>query len=367
MGNARFIYNNYLTSSTMLNVSNRRTGLGTGALKDGTGSAGMTVSGDFSGSSDFEFTVEVDSTAAGNEVGQATFKYSKGAGIWESSGITCANSPTTISDGLSITFSSGAGADFVQGDRWYFKAVNYFAPSKMLGKNRDQRFRSANVDSTVLFNIDLGDIRAPNAIVIFDHNLTTGASISLVANSTTLSTSTGTVETPDYSTTIQHNDFKVLKYATSVGGGPAILCRYYKFLISDTANPDGFIEIGKICLGRFFEPSGNFSQNASMPISFVSENAYTPYGVKKGRYYNQQNSFNLSFSHLSSDDSTTIEEDFIPAITDKYFGEKKPFFINLDSTNATDFFLVDMESVGKVKHQKHYTYSFNLTEVLRSV
>ncbi len=76
MGKCRFLFSNFITDESMLAVSSLRTGIVTSALKEGTGSAILNTSGDYGGSTDLEYIVEIDSIAGGAEVGQATFRWS---------------------------------------------------------------------------------------------------------------------------------------------------------------------------------------------------------------------------------------------------------------------------------------------------
>ncbi len=150
MSKARFLYQNLITTESMLTVSSLRPGIVTSAKKEGAGSAILTPSGAFSGAVDFEYIVEIDSIAAGAEVGQATFKWADGGGIWNGSGITTLATNILLNNGVYVKFTTGAGADFVVGDKWYFKGVNLFNAGKMIDFNRDHGYRSAKLDTNIL-------------------------------------------------------------------------------------------------------------------------------------------------------------------------------------------------------------------------
>ena len=116
MGDHRFLYDNLIASELMISVSSLRNGIVTAAKKEGTGSAIITTSGNFSGSIDAEYIVEIDSIAGGAEVGQATFRWSDGGAAWNGSGILTAALATLLNKGTYVAFTTGAGADFVVGD-----------------------------------------------------------------------------------------------------------------------------------------------------------------------------------------------------------------------------------------------------------
>jgi len=150
MGNARFLYDNLITDESMLSVSSLRLGIVTAALKDGTGSAVLNPSGNYSGTTDLEYIIEIDSIAGGAEVGQATFRWSDGGGSWDASSVTTSATNILLNNGIYINWTTGSGADFVVGDRWYFKGINLFNAGKMIDLNRDHRYRSSGLDSNVI-------------------------------------------------------------------------------------------------------------------------------------------------------------------------------------------------------------------------
>ena len=150
MGNPRFIYENLVADESMISVSSLRNGLVTSAKKEGTGSAVITTSGNFRGPIDLEYIVEIDSIAGGAEVGQATYKWSDGGGTWDATGVVTSAVATELNYDTMIAFTTGAGADFVVGDKWYFKGINLFNAGKMLDRDRDHIYRSTNLDSNVI-------------------------------------------------------------------------------------------------------------------------------------------------------------------------------------------------------------------------
>lgn len=150
MGLCRFIYDNLITDEDMISVSSLRSGIATQAKKEGTGSAVIATSGNYSGSTDLEYIVECDSVAGGAEVGSATFRWSDGGGTWDASGVTTPAVATELNNDVNIAFTSGFGDDFVVGDTWYFKGVNLFNAEKMIDRDRDTSFRSKKLDSNVI-------------------------------------------------------------------------------------------------------------------------------------------------------------------------------------------------------------------------
>jgi hypothetical protein len=155
MGICRFIYDNKVTSSN-ITASTTATGIISSALKIGTGSATMTLSGVYTGSTDLEYVIEIDDVSAGTEVGQAKYKWSDDGGTtWDGTGVTTSAVATLLNNGISIAHITAAGADFVLADKWYFKANNLFSVSKLCDWNRDSRWRSSGLGSPDTLTVDL--------------------------------------------------------------------------------------------------------------------------------------------------------------------------------------------------------------------
>jgi len=146
----RFLYDNLITDASMITVSSLRKGIVTSAVKSGTGSATLTVYGDFTGSEDLEYTIEIDSVAGGVSVGEATFKWSDGGGSWDATSVTTPSVATELNNGVYVYFTAGSGDDFALGDKWYFKAINLFNAEKMLDGDRDSVYRSIGLDTGII-------------------------------------------------------------------------------------------------------------------------------------------------------------------------------------------------------------------------
>jgi hypothetical protein len=90
--------------------------------KSGSGSATLTVLGDFRGDEVTNYLLQISTTG---EVGAATFSWSINNGqSWEKTELTCggAEKPVTLSDGLAVFWQPGIGTDLVSGDRFSFTA-----------------------------------------------------------------------------------------------------------------------------------------------------------------------------------------------------------------------------------------------------
>ena len=361
MSKPRFLYDNLITAESMLSVSSLRNGIVTSAKKEGTGSAVMTPSGNYSGATDLEYIVEVDSIAGGAEVGDATYKWSDGGGTWDADGVATAAAPTLLNNGVYIAFASGAGADFVVGDKWYFKGVNLFNAGKMIDRDRDHSYRSAALASPNTITITLDAEAEADALVIFDHNFTSAATITLWGDdAATFDSDGGNAQLIE---TVTWASGKILHYLTTTDRTK----KYWQLRITDTANTDLYIDIGELFLGSYMELSKNYSVGFSKGFELLHDSNKTPYGVVKKRFYNKQRIFTYDFRLISTTDLALLET-MIDAIAIRSTGELKSFWFNDDSAVVANTWLVDITKLPE-KHvaSSYYEASLELTEVMRSV
>lgn len=361
MGKARFLYNNLITAETMITVSSLRAGVVTSALKAGTGSAVLNPSGNYSGAVDLEYIIEIDSIAGGAEVGQATFKWSDGGGIWDATGVLTSAVNILLNNGVYINWTTGSGADFVVGDKWYLKGINLFNAGKMIDLDRDHLYRSADLGAPNTITVDLGSAQEVKVLVIYDHNFTSAATITLEADAAATFDS-GAGGNPQFSEAITWNDEKIVHYLSA-----ATTKRYWRLKVTDAANSDLYIEIGELFLGSYLELSKNYVQGFSEETAFLVEANRTPYGVEKSRFYNFQLMFAVDFQVMPAADITSMKA-LISAIANKDTGVFKPFWFNKSSGTPNESWLVKIASLP-VYHQTRgfYEMPLQLTEVLRSV
>jgi len=285
MGSGRFLYSNLITAESMISVSSLRNGLVTAALKEGLGSAVLNPSGGFTGPVDLEYIVEIDSIAAGAEVGQATFRWSDGGGTWDATGVTTSAVNTLLNNGVYINFTTGSGADFVVGDRWYFKAINLFNAGKMIDLDRDHRYRSAALGAPNTVTVDLGSAQEVKAIVLQDHNFTSAATLKIEGSADNTFPYYENVGSNKITTWVNHDTFPygTLTQAggniTSAIAGGASACyidigaglvngRTYRLVINHTQSSG---EAPSLYLGL----AGDLASGGDLTIAAVSPGATT--------------------------------------------------------------------------------------------
>ena len=352
MGKCRFLFSNFITDESMLAVSSLRTGIVTGAQKEGTRSATINTSGDYSGSTDREYMVEIDSVAGGAEVGQAKFRWSDGSGAWNAVGVTTSAVNITLNNGVQINWTTGSGADFVVGDKWSFKTINLCHAGKMIDFDRDHRYRSSTIESPNTITITLPAEQLVNALILYDHNLSSGATIALWGDdAATFNSNGGAAQVIE---SVTWTDDKILHYLTTADRTK----RYWQIRITDTANEDGYIEIGELYLGNYLELSRNYTEGFERTTEALKENNKMQSGVNRNWYFGNQEVFDLEFNFMTAADVVNMRALFA-AISSRATGQLLPFYLNMDSAVPADTWLVEMEELP-VTHKSRGLYNMEL-------
>jgi hypothetical protein len=390
MGKARFLYDNLIAGEDSITVSSLRAGTVTSAQKEGAGSAVITVSGDYTGAVDKEYIVEIDSIAGGAEVGQATFRWSDGGGTWDGTAVPTAGSSILLNNGVYVKWASGSGADFVVGDKWYFKCINLFNAGKMIDLDRDHRYRSASAVDPVQIVIDLGSPKDIRALTLWDHNLTAAATITIAGNSS------GDLSYPEMNQVIPWQAGNILYYlvqawagqdsitqwgsgsqwdsgiqwdiaAQSPGGVIPTTFRYWQITISDPSNPDGFIEVGELGLYNYMELSRNYKDGFDMSYKLLVDSNVTPYGKRTKRFYNRQRLFSFDFNAMGDADRVLLLN-MADTISMRSTGQLKPFFFDSNPDVPGSAWLVDIfELPDKHRSGRFYEISLQFEEVMKSI
>lgn len=353
----RFIYDNLITAESMFTVSSLRSGLVSDAQKDGTGSAVLTPAGTFSGTTDLEYIIEIDGIGAGAEVAQATFKWTSAfADGWNATGVATATTDTTLNNGVTIRFASGTGADFALGDRWYFKAVNLFSAGKMIDLDRDTRYRSAALGAPNTIVVDLGSAKAVKALVLYDHNFSSGVTLTIQAHT---SDSWGA---PDFSEVVAYNASKNIYYLSAT-----TTKRYWRLTVLDAGNSDGYIEIGEMILASYFEVSKMYEWGPGRNNRSIIRANVGPYGVKNRRYYNDALDTDYQFKNLVDADITSFDA-MLTTIRSKSTGKIDPVIWTPDTSAPNVSYLVEFNGLRSVeKFTSLHDASLALNEVLKSI
>lgn len=243
----RFLFDIGLTE-TNITPSDLDSGQLTQAIKEiSVGGAAGKTSGTFTGTTELSWVVEVNDTSGGTSIGQAKFRYSKDAGqTWAVSGLTTSTTAVVLELGISFAWTAAAsGADFASGDKWTFKTILPHGIEAMLdyqARNRSFRFKDATGTKTLL--VDYGAAgRSVRSVMLLDHNLSSSASVVLKGNATASWLAPPVVKSVPWT--------KGSMGAFFEGGW----YRYWLLEITDSKNADAVIQIGKLWIDAYFQPS----------------------------------------------------------------------------------------------------------------
>jgi hypothetical protein len=165
---------------------------------------------------------------------------------------------------------------------------------------------------------DFGESKSIKAFIAKYHNITQTATIKIQANSV------DSWENPPLNQDVLRND-DYLVYIWESGQN----YRYWRLYINDPDNADGFIKIGRIFLGDYFEPAINFDYKKPIRLrdesQLISSFSGQVAAVEKPKFQEHAYSFILSSSDISS--LKTIWETV---------GITVPYFIIEDADSAPD-------------------------------
>jgi len=202
----------------------------------------------------------------------------------------------------------------------------------------------------ITINIDLGSAIEVDTLIMYDHNITSAATITLIGADPVL-----------FSEAVTWADSKIIHYLSA-----ATTKRYWQLQITDAANPDLYIEIGELYLGDYMELSRTYREKFKKPISLLFDSNKTPYGIGKKRFYNKQRSFEYDFNALTEADIALLEG-LLDGITDRTTGELKPFYFNDDAAVVANTWLVDIEGIPETHMVRtYYETTLEMAEVLKS-
>ncbi|MBW1709935.1 MAG: hypothetical protein JRG97_15310 [Deltaproteobacteria bacterium] len=212
------------------------------------------------------------------------------------------------------------------------------------------------VDFLQIYNDENPLSHEVQALVFYDHNLTSNAVVNIKASDDNKFTK------PEVSETLTYNASKILHYLAGTYN-----YRYWRIEIDDHNNPDGYIELGELYLGTYLELSKNVSVRHDRSLESLLSASQTSFGVNKRRFYNLRRSWNFQY-HLLGDDDLFDLINMFETITDRSAGMIRPVYFNLDPDSSDTFYLVEVDKLPQTTSFNNLTdVEVDLREVLRSV
>lgn len=136
-------------------------------------------------------------------------------------------------------------------------------------------------DISEWIEFDFGAPHAPpTEVSLFGYNLTTGSTVKLYY---------GNISPPSYlAGTFSYNSENHIMFITT---SDLLLenPRYWRITFEDPSNPDGYIEVGRICGGVYFQPTQNFRCGSERfhidPSEKFRSDGQDMYSRKKDKYW----------------------------------------------------------------------------------
>lgn len=181
----------------------------------------------------------------------------------------------------------------------------------------------SSTDNNEYAVFDLGVATNIKMIGIFKHNLSASATVTLDADSAATFDSDG--GNPEYT--------QALTIATDADGNPLPRIvyflnqtyRYWRITFSDyTTNPDGYIQVGRIVGGDYYQPTRSIDEGYSISLADPSEGGNKP-GTHT--FWRKKNKFRRAVVSFAYMDRTQLEK--MQAIFDKV-GLSEPVVLCLD-------------------------------------
>ncbi len=355
MSKCRFLYENEITAASQIAVSSSFYGVIGGIYAEQLGSATVQNGGLYSASEDKGYVAEIDSVAAGKEVGQATFKWFDDDGqTWSETGVTTQTGAYLMSNGVTVQFATGTGDDFELGDKWSWICKNNYGKQKIFDLDRDFVYRSRSLDDPNTITLTFASAKNIKALAILDHNLSSAAVITLMGNT---SDAWGA---PAYSQVVAWNTEKIGYYLDQT-------YQYWRLQISDQSNSDGYIEIGELYLGDYLELSKNHNYDWDQITAAFETSQKSRAGADKISLDYLQEGFQLAFNYIPKTDIDSLLSMF-KAVKNEAAGTVSPVFFNIVSDEPNNFFLVHLglNFTRKNRFLDQYDIAFKLLEAVKS-
>ena len=200
---------------------------------------------------------------------------------------------------------------------------------------------AASYQSRHSIEVDFGQSLGVTSSVVINHNAGSGGTFTIEANDEPF-----WEDTPDFTDTLlgpsRPEDMRIEFFAEQQK-------RYWRLVIDDTTNVDGFSEVGIWYLGSYFEPGQGYSGGWASPRKELSQVGFSDHGAPYMDDKPTAQSWRVIFRPLSETDKDSFES------MAAYVKTSRLFFAALDPLNKADeTFYVHAEPIAP-KHLKNST------------
>jgi hypothetical protein len=354
MSACRFMYRNLANQPDQISPSSARPGLVGMPVAKAQGAALAYAAGAHTGNQEQVFLVEIDSLAAGEAIGQATYRWRRGSATdWEETGVATGYNLLELADGVAVKWSAGSGTDFVLGDCWTILATRSQGAAALLDTDRDTAWQAMGVAEESL-TMDLGQSALIQALVLSDHNLSAQATATLIA------ADNAGFDAPSLSRSLSITTPHLVHYLEHQA-------RYWRLSLQDPGNTASGLSASTLYLGSIFQPSRMFSARYVRSLTAGRSTTSTDAGKTAGHATGLSQAWQVSFNGLTQDDMASLEEMY-RAIHDPSSGRLTPLFFApfVEQPGATIYCLPGETLSPSATHLGRYSLSLTLTEMVRT-
>lgn len=195
--------------------------------------------------------------------------------------------------------------------------------------------------------IDLGAAYEINFVALLNHNIETGSTLKMTG-ATDSGFSAGVVNE-----TITWNADDLYHFFSS-----AQTKRYWRLHIEDIDNADGYIQVGTVFLGKYFEPSRHYTNDYARGKRDPSEVSISDSSIVYSSDKDELEWGSFPFVGLSSTDEAEVK--LMLAESKRY---KAFIIVHLPATPNADSFLMRMENMIDIENVHYQRYNWELKAI----
>lgn len=316
----------------------------------------MTTGGTYTAATEKDYIVEI---TTGGDVGVAIFKWSDDGGATYTTGVTTSASPITLSNGVTVTFTTGSGTDFVVADQWTFKAFVPNGRGALLALNPNLEHRSASALVQLQYTVDFGQAVRPLVLVLHEHNFTGTSYIRLRANTS------ASWSSPPLNETITWRAKTIRHYVQT----SAALYRYWNVFIDNIGNPDSLYRLSNLYLGLYTELTRSYDVGDVRRYARRGNRSMMQQGLFMGGILATANEFDLDYRTMPDVDRAALLASW-DTTNDVAARKVYPFFFDPDH-DEDEALLCEWSEMTEIatsgRYRSHFDAPLKLIELPRSV
>ncbi|MBU2551925.1 MAG: hypothetical protein KKB20_26180 [Proteobacteria bacterium] len=198
-----------------------------------------------------------------------------------------------------------------------------------------------------------------DVVVINGHNFTSAATIRLQGSDDAAGPWTGT---PPWQETVTWAQGHIVHLI-----GSHDPYRYYNLYVYDPGNPDGYVEVGHLFFGSWYEFSVYFLYGREWREQALVETAQNLHGVGRDLYRNWGREFTYQLDKASAADIEALDAMF-EAVTDRETGTIQPVYWWERPEDASTFRMVRLQGFQETLQRREYRdLRLEMSEVMKSV